>query len=289
MKVISELLQAEGGILSRRAHRSIQHHLDYQVRTGRLHALLPGVYAPPDPSWEARILAAAEFRPDCVLTGAAAARLLWWPECPLDSVTAAVSAKVKASTPGYRWELRTIPDELVVDRGRLRIAAPAVSVLDLLPPLGGRAIDEGLRRRAMNLDDLRRALALMPHRPQNGLRRELIEDSRDEPWSEAERRTHRLLRAAGLTGWCTNHVVTAGKLTYTVDIVFLAARLVIEIDGWEFHHGRPAFVSDRWRYSRLAAAGWRVLPLAATAIEDEPEAFIALVNDALADRTHGVV
>ncbi|MFT3968852.1 MAG: DUF559 domain-containing protein [Micropruina sp.] len=284
MKLISELLEAEGGILARRSHRSIQHHLDYQTRRGRLQALLPGVYAPVDPSWEARILAAVEFRPDCVLTGAAAARLLWWPECPITAVTAAVRAKVKATTPGYRWEQRTIPDDLVVDRGTLRVAAPAVSVLDLIPVLGGQVIDEGLRRRAVDLSGLQQALALMPRRPQNRMRRDLIEDSRDEPWSEAERRTHRLLRSAGLTGWRTNHTVGVGPFSYTVDVVFLTERVVIEIDGWEFHHGRAAFTSDRWRYARLAAAGWRVLPFAATAVEDEPEAFIGLVIEALAER-----
>lgn len=284
MKVISELLEAEGGILTRRAHRSLRNHIDYCLRSGTLQTLLPGIYAGSNTSWATRVLAAAEFRPNCVITGAAAARLLWWPECPLDMVTAAVREKVRAPTPGYRWEQRSVPDDLVTDRERLRIAAPAVSVLDLIPVLGGEAIDEGLRRGAVDLPALRRAINLMPHRPHNRLRRELLDDSRDEPWSEAERRAHRILRAAGITGWCTNHRVTAGRFSYTVDLVFLAERVVIEIDGWKFHHGRAAFVDDRWRYSRLAAAGWRVLPLAATAIEDEPDEFVALVRDALRDR-----
>lgn len=281
MKHLSELLAAEGGILVRRAHQSIRTHLDHCLRTGTLRILLPGIYAAPDPSWEVRILAASEFRPDCVVTGAAAARLLWWPECPLPTVTAAVRHRVKAPAAGYTWERRVIPDDLVVCRGRVRIAAPAVSVLDLIPTLGGQVIDEGLRRKAVDLPALNRALALMPHRPHNQVRRQLIDDSRDEPWSEAERRAHRLLRAAGITGWRTNHRITAGEHSYTVDIVFEAERLVIEIDGWQYHKGRVAFVADRWRYSRLAAANWTVLPLAATAIEDDPELFVALVTEAL--------
>lgn len=285
MKVISELLQAEGGVLVRRSHSSIRHHLDYCVRRGALRAILPGIYAAAEPSWESRVLAAGGFRPDCIITGAAAARLLWWPECPLTTVTAAVSRQVRAHTPGYLWERRLIPDDFVVDRGRLRIAAPAISVLDLIPALGGQAIDEALRRKAVDLTTLQRALELTPHRPRNRLRRELIDDSRDEPWSEAERLAHRLLRAAGITGWVTNHRIAAGGFSYVVDIAFEAERLVIEIDGWRYHKGRTEFVTDRWRYSRLAAADWAVLPLAATAIEDDPEEFVGLVAEALRTRS----
>lgn len=285
MKVISELLQAEGGILVRRSHRSIQTHLDYCLRTGRLHTLLPGIYAAPDPSWETRVLAAAEFRPNCVITGAAAARMLWWPDCPITAVTAALGPGVKAPTTGYIWERRTIPDEFVIARARLRIASPAVSILDLIPTLGGAVIDEGLRRRAVDVATLWRALQVMPHRPHNRLRRELLEDSKDEPWSEAERCAHRLLRAAGITGWYTNHRVTAGQFGYTVDIVFPEQRVVIQIDGWKYHKDRHSFSNDRWRYARLAAADWTVLPFAATAVEDDPEGFVALITEALRIRS----
>ncbi len=59
---------------------------------------------------------------------------------------------------------------------------------------------------------------------------------------------------------------------------------MIEIDGWQYHKARGAFVADRWRYSRLAAADWLVLPLAATAIEDEPDEFVSLVTAALQSR-----
>lgn len=284
VNVISELLQAEGGILTRHSHHSIRRQLDYCLRRGTLCRLLPGIYAAPDPSWPARVLAAASFRPDCIITGAAAARLLWWPDCPMTTISAAIGQQVKAPTAGYAWERRVIHDDLVVNRGQLRIACPAVSILDLIPTLGGQVIDEGLRRKAVDVPALHRALKLMPHRPHNKLRRQLVDDSRDEPWSEAERRAHGLLRAAGITGWVTNRRITAGAYSYTVDLVFLQERVVIEIDGWQYHKARGAFVADRWRYSRLAAADWLVLPLAATAVEDEPDEFVSLVTAALQSR-----
>ena len=60
--------------------------------------------------------------------------------------------------------------------------------------------------------------------------------------------------------------------------------MIVEIDGWKYHRGRGSFVQDRWRYSRLAAAGWAVLPLAAEALTTDPEAVVELVRTALADR-----
>jgi len=174
-----------------------------------------------------------------------------------------------------------IPQDLVVDAEGLRVASPALSILDLIPSLGGMVIDEGLRRRAVRLPDLQHALALTPGRAHNRLRSTLLHDSRDEPWSEAERSTHRLLRAAKLDGWRTNHRVVANGMQFVVDIVFLRQRVIIEIDGWKFHRGRDAFTQDRWRFARLAAAGWTVLPFAATAVEDDPDHFLEVVRTAL--------
>ena len=153
-------------------------------------------------------------------------------------------------------------------------------MLDLIPVLGGRVIDEGLRRGAVTLQGLWDAFELTRRRRENALRRELLHDSRDEPWSEAERTAHRLLRAAGIVGWRTNYRITIGDAVFFVDIAFPALRLVIEIDGWEFHGTRAAFTRDRWRYARLGAATWTVLPFAAEALDD-PDEFIAVVRTAM--------
>lgn len=57
--------------------------------------------------------------------------------------------------------------------------------------------------------------------------------------------------------------------------------MAVEIDGWEHHGTRSAFVKDRWRYARLAAAHWIVLPFAAQVLTDEPDTFIELVRTAV--------
>jgi len=285
MERLLELLRHENGVLVRREHMTVARQIDYGVRTGTLRAVLPGVYTAFEPTWQARIHAAAAFRPGCVFTGACAALMLWWPEVPINAVSAAVRHDVSGRHGGFCWERRVIPPDLVVDRGGLRMTCPALSILDLIPVLGGTAIDEGLRRGAVSMAELHATLRQLPNRASNGLRRRLLDDSRDEPWSEAERSAHRLLRAAGIAGWRTNFRITIDGVGYWVDIAFPDEGVVVEIDGWSFHNSRRSFEQDRWRYGRLAAAGWRVLPFPASAVDDHPEEFVELIRVAIGRRS----
>jgi Protein of unknown function (DUF559) len=120
-------------------------------------------------------------------------------------------------------------------------------VLDLWETLGGDAIDHVLRTRAATLEQLHRALELTPARAGNRLKRQLLLDSRSERWSAAERSLHRLLRAAGITGWKANRPVIPRDLTFYVDVIFRKLKLVIEIDGRLYHTGAEVFETDRWR------------------------------------------
>ena len=94
------------------------------------------------------------------------------------------------------------------------------------------------------------ALRKTPHRAGNRERLKLLIDSRSEPWSAAERLSHRLLRAAGIKGWETNLPVrVAGQLFY-IDIAFRQQKLAIEIDATDPRDG-PGSV----RIGSLAAEG----------------------------------
>jgi very-short-patch-repair endonuclease len=46
---------------------------------------------------------------------------------------------------------------------------------------------------------------------------------------------------------------------HEVDCAWPAHRLIVELDGWEYHRTRAAFEADRRRDRRLVAAGWRVI------------------------------
>jgi very-short-patch-repair endonuclease len=90
----------------------------------------------------------------------------------------------------------------------------------------------------------------------NPTRRQLLFDSREEPWSKAERLFHQLLRNAGITGWKANRPVVVDGSTLYVDIIFRKLKLVIEIDGRLYHTGTEVF-------------------------EDHPEKVLAMVRDAI--------
>lgn len=115
----------------------------------------------------------------------------------------------------------------------------------------------------------------------NPLRRRLLLDSRDEPWSAAERLAHRLLREAKITGWNGNLAVRCRGHLYYLDIAFEGSRLVIEIDG-RLHEDDPAiFENDRLRQNDLAVSGWQVLRFTWRMLVDDPDYVMATILAAL--------
>ena len=279
---LEQALREGGGVLARRDHRRLVPAIDRAVRVGRLRALLPGVYvgtgAAPDLHVQARALMA--WSPDAVLTGRAAARLAFWPDLPVRDVEAA-ARRIRADVPGYRLQRRVVDPELVLERGGLRMTTPALTALDLCESVGGDAIDTVLRTRAASLAELHAVLGRTSRRRGNQLRRQLLLDSRDEPWSEAERRAHRLLRDAGLTGWRTNYPVLIAGARYYLDIAFPDALLAIEIDG-RVHDRYEAFEYDRARQNDLVLQGWRVLRFTWAMLVHRPEAVLLAIEQALA-------
>jgi very-short-patch-repair endonuclease len=278
---VAARLRARGGVLARRDHRDLAGSLDRLLRTGSLVALLPGVYCPPDLVSDAQVLAFGALLwagPDAVLTGLTAARLTYWPSAPASPVTLALPTTSKRSRGAVQVERRTIPPELVLRRGPLVATQPWATAVDLAATAhGGAAIDEALRTRRATLDQMWVTHAALANRPGNGLRRALLHDSRDLPWSEAERECHRLLRAAGITGWKTNQRAAG----YWVDVLFPRHRLIIEIDGWATHGDRTSFEHDRFRRNALVLAGYVVLNFTWRQLEDDPAWVVASVQRAL--------
>jgi very-short-patch-repair endonuclease len=280
---IAEAIERGGGVITVRDHPHLERLLQRTAAAGELVAVLPGVYVWRERATDldVRIRAAARWCPDGVLTGPAAARLAFWPEVRFAEVTLSTSRK-RAGRPGFRVTREALPPELVVQVGGLRCTRAALTALDLVDTHGGAGIDRALLTRACTLADLHEALALTPSRRGNRARREMLHDSRDEPWSEAERLAHALLRAAGITGWKANLAVRCGERRYYLDVGFAACRVAVEIDGYEVHSRRPQFHRDRQKWSDLTAAGWRVLHFTYDQLRDEPAWVIDTLRSALA-------
>lgn len=243
---------------------------------GEVQVVLPNVYCRPETSSDllVRIHAAMAADPNTVILGRAAARLTWWPDIAVTDVHATRSGALPSQR-GFMWSRRRIPPDLVDDRPGLRLTVPVLTVLDLIPELGGTAIDEALRRRAVTLAGLWDALALTPGRRGNATRRALLDDSRDEPWSYAERCLHRHYRALDTPyRYRTNHRLSLSDgRSVAIDLALPDLRLGFEADGYAHHNGPKAFEYDRDRDSDLESVGWRVIRLTATFLEDQgPEA-----------------
>lgn len=274
-----ERIIAADGVIAGREHSGLRSGIEWRVRTGELRAVLPGVFAPTGTASlpRTRIAAVGHWDAEAVLTHEAAAAASFWSGIAVPVVHCAVRHE-RAARPGFVFSQRRIPAELVWSRGSLRLTSPALTALDLSESLGGSAIDQALRTRSTTLALMHTALGLIKGRAGNPKRHELLLDSRDEPWSEAERQFHRLLRAAGITGWQANRPVRINGLNVYPDVVFRRQRLVIEIDGREFHSDREAFESDRRRQNLLVLNGWRVLRITWRMIQDEPDQLIAMVR-----------
>lgn len=273
------------GVLVRRDHPELAGSVAWARRQGHLRSVLPGIYAPPESAGDrlVRIQALTRFEPDAVLTGVTAAQLSFWPGLRGEVVECASTRQLRPR-PGFVFRRRVIPADLIDERGAIRLTAPALTALDLCEAVGGDGIDHVLRGRAATLSQLRQAFDLTRGRRGNLLRGQLLLDSRDEPWSAAERRAHRLLRDAGIVGWVANHPVRLAGKRYYLDIAFPGLLLVVEIDGRLHEDDSDVFENDRLRQNQLVLAGWTVLRFTWRMLMTEPEAVIAAVRDAIQQR-----
>lgn len=145
-----------------------------------------------------------------------------------------------------------------VDVDGARVATPAFAATYLAGEDDGAALDRFLREGG-SMADVREALASMERWRGQRTRRTVVHDARDEPWSAAERRLHRVLRDAGISGWKSNYRVVTQAGAFYLDAGFPGQRLGLEADGYEFHSSRDAFGRDRARHNALLLAGWREL------------------------------
>jgi Protein of unknown function (DUF559) len=63
-----------------------------------------------------------------------------------------------------------------------------------------------------------------------------------------------------------------------VDALWATQRLVVELDGYAFHHHRGAFERDRARDAALQVAGYRTIRLTHRRLADEPSAIASQIR-----------
>ncbi|ATO16404.1 hypothetical protein CO540_23315 [Micromonospora sp. WMMA2032] len=146
------------------------------------------------------------------------------------------------------------------------------------------ALDALLRRRVVTLPAVRVYAADRPGWPGAPLLREVLALAEPSSESPMETRLRLLLLDAGLGPLVAQHEVRAGRhFVARVDLAWPALRLAIEYDG-DHHRERAHFRRDVARLNALRAAGWVVLRFTADDVLRRPDATVALVRQALAER-----
>jgi very-short-patch-repair endonuclease len=92
---------------------------------------------------------------------------------------------------------------------------------------------------------------------------------------------HRLLKKSHIAGWVANPALRLDGEVIRPDVLLRDARLVIEVDGREFHSGAAAFEHDRSRQNRLVTHGYRVLRFTTSMLQNDPQGVIRTIRAAL--------
>ena len=99
----------------------------------------------------------------------------------------------------------------------------------------------------------------------------------DEGRSPLEVRFAAFVRLRGLPAPAQNVDV----LGHEVDALWPAAKLIVELDSWEFHGHRAAFERDRARDTKLMLAGYRTIRVTHLRLDREAEQLAAEIRQLL--------
>jgi very-short-patch-repair endonuclease len=286
---VADLARRQHGVAGRRQLVEMGLTADairHRVRSGRLHAVHPGVYAvghvllAPRGWWMAAVLANGEG----ALLSHRAAAALWGLVDGAPERIDVLTFRGATRRPGVRARrARPVPPEDRAIRDGIPCTAVARTLVDLAGVVDARTLDRAVRR-AVDLRLFDRAAveaACAPGRPgTRALRAAVAAVARDEAAGrrtkgELELRFLDLLRRHRFVEPSTNVQVPTPWGEYEIDAFWPAARLAIELDGWDTHNDRETFRRDHRRAADVSAAGHRVIRLTWEQVVDRPDETVA--------------
>jgi very-short-patch-repair endonuclease len=238
-----------------------------RVRKGQLLRIHRGVYAvghmqrTSEARWMAAVMACG---PEAVLSHLDAAAL--WRIYDGAGARVHVTRRTKAGQSASNVRVhraRTLDPADVTVKAGIPVTTVARTLVDLGDVLGRdrilRAIREAEYLRLLDLDSLTAAVGRAHGRRRLRLIRHALADHRPGQIvrGELEHRFLELVRSADLPEPETNIRVRTPRRTYTVDCLWPAQRVAVELDGRGAHERTMAFESDRRRDSALNAIGLR--------------------------------
>jgi very-short-patch-repair endonuclease len=229
----------------------------YRVRVGRLIPVYAGVYAVghlptlPQDRAAGALLACGE---GAVLSHGSAAAL-WgiftrW-EAPFE-----VTAPSLSRRHGIRVHRAALLRQDVTKQAGIRVTSPARTMLDIAPRMTPkalrRAVNDLRRPGYLHLPELEDVVERFPRHPGAARLRPFVDGPRDGPTrSDLEDRFLAFTERFGLPRPQVNVRVAGRK----VDAWFPDERLIVELDGYEFHRDRESFEGDRDHDATALALG----------------------------------
>ncbi|HEY8763726.1 MAG TPA: type IV toxin-antitoxin system AbiEi family antitoxin domain-containing protein, partial [Solirubrobacteraceae bacterium] len=246
----------------------------YWVRRGWLYRVYRSVYAvgrPPQTALERASAAVLACGPTAALSHLPALAL-WglagWPA----SVEEVVVSEDRRPSGIRAHRVSTLLPRDVRRRHGIRITSPARTMLDCTPSLTDRrltrVVNEAKRTKLLKPHHLTDLLIRCPTHPGAPKLRRFAE-------SEATGPTRSELEDLFLA-LCEEHKLPRPKVNtqvngYEVDFYFEAEKLIVEVDGWDFHRSRDAFERDRSRDSDASEAGIETIRITYHRISQRPE------------------
>lgn len=182
---------------------------------------------------------------------------------------------------------RLLPQRHVTTRHGVPVTTLARTVVDLAATEHPARVELALHaavRGGLHWSDVERVVGELTARGRTGvpLARSLVERDSGRPplGSGLEGRLLQILRVAGLPEPRRQVDLGAGDWVGRVDFLHDDVRLVVEIDGGWHHEGALDVRRDKRRSAALAAAGFRVLPLAEDLLRRDPAEAVRLVSEA---------
>jgi very-short-patch-repair endonuclease/predicted transcriptional regulator of viral defense system len=258
-----------------------------QLERGRWQRLHRNVYliGPAPPTLRARARAATMTCGEGAVVSHRTAAALYGLMPPRGDVHVTVPGRNPGNRQGVQiHRVTTLSFDEIVVRDGLTLTSPARTICDVAgtEPLteAERALSEARVQRLVTTRALERVIERTPTLKGSSVIRSLLRASEESGYtrSEAERRLRRLAQAAGID----QPLVNVPLLGFVVDFLWPDQRLVVEVDGYQFHGHRQRFESDRRRDQQLVAAGYGVIRVTWIQLRDEPIAVITSIAQALA-------
>lgn len=260
--------------------------IGYRVRQGRLHRAYTNVYTVgPPPATPVERAAAAVL---ACGTGAVLSHrsgLALWGLAKQRTGPVHVTAPGQRRRPGIAAHVShaLTRADVRVQLG-IPITSPARTVLDSAPELGParlpRVIDDARIAGLLHLAELDELLRRVPRHPGRAAARAHLDGDTGPTRSEFERAFLAFCQRFALPRPLVN-IPVAG---FEADALFAAERLVVELDGWRYHQGRPSFEDDRERDAARLAAGIATYRLTWRRLMDTPEREAERLRAVLATR-----